>query len=408
MKTIRKMGKGFSGCLLFFLVILIPQNGFAEKPLAPASIFGKNDAALVTRFKGEAVFSHNPDQKLVPASVLKILTSLSAIHYLSPDHRFITEFYLDEQNNLKIKGMGDPLLISELLPDIAKALFQKVNSVNHIILDASAFSSFHIPGTGRSENPYDAPCGALCINFNTVYYKKTPLGIISAEPQTPLINFAKKRIIKQRTASSDRIIFTHKADEAVLYAGHLMAHFLRAAGIKIKGKITTGKVMPADRYLYRFESPFSLLEIIQKLMEYSNNFIANQLLLAMGAKAYGFPGTREKGVLAMKTYAENNLGIKNLEIVEGSGISRENRISPSQMIRILKAFLPYRHTMRRDGNTWYKTGTLSGIRTRAGYISFGKDNLYLFVIMCNTPGKSAESIEKRIAASLFAREKAIP
>ncbi|MCK4620156.1 MAG: D-alanyl-D-alanine carboxypeptidase, partial [Desulfobacterales bacterium] len=59
------------------------------------NLIGDHDAVLVADHQGRIIVSKNADKKLIPASTLKILTSLVAIHYLGPDYRFITEFYLD-------------------------------------------------------------------------------------------------------------------------------------------------------------------------------------------------------------------------------------------------------------------------------------------------------------------------
>jgi D-alanyl-D-alanine carboxypeptidase/D-alanyl-D-alanine-endopeptidase (penicillin-binding protein 4) len=48
--------------------------------------------------------------------------------------------------------------------------------------------------------------------------------------------------------------------------------------------------------------------------------------------------------------------------------------------------------MPRNGRQLYKTGTLHGVHTRAGYIEDAKGELYSFVILINTPGKSPEPI----------------
>ena len=116
--------------------------------------------------------------------------------------------------------------------------------------------------------------------------------------------------------------------------------------------------------------------------------MANQLIIACGAKAYGPPGTLEKGVQAASAYAQNILKIDNIRFVEGSGISRKNRMSAGSFYKILKAFAPYHFLMPRMGKAFFKTGTLSGINTRAGYIENKEGRLYSFVVLLNTPGKS--------------------
>ena len=102
------------------------------------------------------------------------------------------------------------------------------------------------------------------------------------------------------------------------------------------------------------------------------------------------------GIAIASDYAKEMLGIENMRIAEGSGISRDNRISAVQMDKILQEFLPYHYLMRREGREFYKTGTLYGVSTRAGYIKRSNGELYRYVIMLNTPGKSTDALILRL------------
>ena len=362
-----------------------------------ANLIGDQDAVLVADHQGRIIVSKNADKKLIPASTLKTLTSLVAMHYLGPDYRFTTEFYLDNDSNLKIKGYGDPLLTSEILEEISKALGSRLDAehkkIKDIVLDDSYFKQpIIIPGISSSSQPYDAPNGALCANFNTVYFKRLENGkYVSAEEQTPLLPFALRKVRKSKPTMG-RVVLSHKESENTLYFGHLFKYFLEKQGIKSNGSIRLGRVNKDDRLVFKYVSGFSIKKIISKLLEHSNNFTANQLLIAAGAKLYGSPGTLDNGVLAAKNYAEKILDLKDLCIVEGSGISRQNRISAKSLHKIIKAFRSYHNLMQKKGSEFYKTGTLKDISTRVGYIKSNKGELYSFVVMINTPGKTTEVI----------------
>ncbi len=371
------------------------------------TLIGNRDSAFIADHRGKIVFSKNADKQLVPASTLKLLTSLVALNYLGKDYRFTTEFYLDKQSNLKIKGYGDPLLISEIIDQISDILGTKladseISSINDIVLDDSYFTSpIIIPGNSFSPEPYDAPNGALCANFNTINFERGPDGsYISAEPQTPLLPFALKKI-KDASLNKGRIVLSKEKDEIILYAGHLFFYFLKNKGINCNGRVRLGRVhKDNDRLIYKHISKFSLQQIISKLLRYSNNFMANQLLVASGAKLFGSPGSLEKGVAAATRYAKDVLKIEEICLVEGSGLSRKNHISAKMLGRILEEFEEHRILMRRMGREFYKTGTLKGIATRAGYIENNKGELYRFVVMINTPGKSTQNIMVKILKSL--------
>ena len=361
---------------------------------------GKNDAILVTDQQGQILWAKNADKKRIPASILKIFTSLVALHYLGNDYRFPTEFYLDEQSNLKIKGYGDPLLVSEVIIKISQllaVLLQKTQPMKDLAIDDSYFSQpLTIPGISTSSQPYDAPNGALCVNFNTVNFRHTSQGYVSAEPQTPLLPFAIEKI-KASKLTKGRVVFSHDKNEIAIYAGLLFQYFLEKQGIRFTGKIKLARInTKTDRLIFRYDSAYPLVQIVEKLLEHSNNFTTNQLLIATGAEIIGAPGTLAKGVTIARDYAKNMLDIADISIVEGSGISRDNKVSAAQMDRVLQEFLPYHFLMRRDGREYYKTGTLHGISTRAGYIKSAHGGLYRYVIMLNSPNKSAETLIMRL------------
>ena len=90
------------------------------------------------------------------------------------------------------------------------------------------------------------------------------------------------------------------------------------------------------------------------------------------------------------------LQIKEMSIVEGSGISRQNKVTARHMLRVLDKFKPHHRLMRRKGREFYKTGTLNGVSTRAGYIASEDGGLYRYVIMFNTPDKSTAPIMRKL------------
>ena len=380
------------------ILFIAGQLSAAAPPVtAINAMVGENDAVLVTNDTGNQIFSHNIHQKLIPASTLKVLTASAALHYLGPDYRFQTEFYQTEKNDLLIKGYGDPMLISEEVSGIAKALSPKIDQVQDLILDNTYFKiPIGIPGVSANTlQPYNAPNGALCVNFNTVNFQSRNGQIKSAEPQTPMLPAALSRI-KKKNLASGRILLSDESGEALLYAGQLFRYFLTREGIEIQGDIRKGVLDPhRAELIYSHVSEYPLTAVIKNLLEYSNNFMANQVLLAAGAEIHGPPATLEKGVTLLTTYCQNHLGITDIELVEGSGISRRNRVSAVMFDKILDEFKGYDDLMPHTGGIYYKTGTLDGIQTRVGYIK-SKKSLYRFVILLNTKGMRTEPIIREV------------
>ncbi|MBU0994957.1 MAG: D-alanyl-D-alanine carboxypeptidase [Proteobacteria bacterium] len=390
-----------AGCLL---LLFHPSVAVSAQLKDVLSLIGKKDALILEDDQGNTLLSVHADEKRIPASTLKIFTSLFALHYLGDTYRFPTEFYLDPENNLTVKGYGDPLLISESLQEIARALKTQTEFqhtvIQDIILDATWFKQpVLIPGVKASGyDPYNAPNGALCVNFNTVYFKKDKKTghYITAEPQTPLLPFVHERI-KASPFSHERIVLSAENNENTLYAGHLLKFFLEQEGIPCKGGIRPGTVDPAkDKLVYTYTSTVPITEIISKMLYFSNNFIANQLLISAGAKINGPPGTLEKGLESARKYARETLKIDDLSIVEGSGISRQNQISATSMMTLLNKFAPHYLLLKHQGCEYFKTGTLTGISTRVGFILLPDGKKYAFVIIMNTKGQSAEKVVRKI------------
>ncbi len=400
-----------------------------------------NTGVMLTNDKGKILYEKNIEKEFIPASTLKMLTALETIHFLGQNFHFHTDFFIDKNYNLKIKGYGDPLFTSEAIRSLCLQLStilkqHKIITLKSIIIDDSFFSNdIDIPGAGNSYNPYDASVGALCANFNTVFFKYDKLKnkFISAEPQTPLLNFTKKRI-KASMLKKGRIVLTRQ--ESRIYPGLLIEYFLKLHGINIgtrkqanikrkqsNGKINNinnhtsgnkiiklGHINDHDKKILTWESPYTTKEIIKRLLMYSNNFIANQLFLYIGAKESSPPATISKGILVLKKYAKNTLGIRNIKIYEGSGLSRSNRISPKKMMKLLFAFMPYHNLMRHNialtkcskirkilikSEEFYKTGTLEDVRTRVGYFKT-RGRLYPYVIMINQKNCGYQSIKKKL------------
>jgi len=382
------------------MLIKVTPSAAADGSEKVTSLIGPNDSLLVADSESRIIISKNEHKKLVPASILKLLTSLGAFHYLGPDFRYTTEFYLDKHSNLKIKGFGDPLLISEIVNEISDRLSELIGSaiaINDLVVDDSHFNQpLTIPGISSSSQPYDAPNGALCVNFNTVFFRRTRSGYISAETQTPLLPYAAKKI-RARSLKNGRFVLSHLGNENTIYAGKLFQYFLKQHGIQFSGTVAAGRVNETeDKLIYRYVSKFSLEQIISKLLEHSNNFTTNQLFITSGIEALGPPGNLDKGVAAALDYSAKVLQVKNMSIVEGSGISRQNRVSAHHMLRVLDEFEPHHQLMRKRGREYYKTGTLQGVSTRTGYIADKNGGLYRYVVMINTPGKSTKPIMRKL------------
>ena len=135
-------------------------------------------------------------------------------------------------------------------------------------------------------------------------------------------------------------------------------------------------------------------------MDYSNNFIANQLLLATGAVCEGEPATLKKGVEVFKDFLENEIGIYNFSLAEGSGLSRKNSFSPVQMQKLLDAFFFYRGLLPSEDGVFRKTGTLNGIFNLMGYYENKAGEYRQFVIFLSQWENNRDKIIKILKENL--------
>ncbi len=371
---------------LFFL--FHPPDSDAKKCISCERQIKSSDSFLVATSSGKILFEKNAGKQRIPASTLKVLTALAALNHFGPSYRFQTEFYMDPHQNLKIKGYGDPLLISEVLHQIADIVSKRTGSFRNIILDNTYFSSrISVPGCENTTNPYDAPIGALCANFNTIAFKFRKNRPCSTESQTPMVPFMAHQI-RALGLQSGRRTFTHNSKEAALYVGELLRHLLKERGVKTRGTIRFGTVLPSDTLIFTYKSIFPLETVVEKMLHSSSNFMANQIFVALGASVYGPPGTLAKGIRATQAYIKKELGLKHIKLVEGSGLSRQNHLSAYDMLAILEKFKPYRNLLKRQDQVLYKTGSLKGISARTGYIEDPPFAPYYFAVFFNRTGSN--------------------
>ena len=125
----------------------------------------------------------------------------------------------------------------------------------------------------------------------------------------------------------------------------------------------------------------TLSEILTQMLLGSNNYIANQVFLEIGAHRLGGPVSLKKSLqVAREILAEHDLA-EAIHLEEGSGISRGNHFTARGLAKLLHHFAPHADLLRRSrGGSRYKTGTFSGVRTLAGYANTSKHGQVRFVI----------------------------
>jgi len=368
---------------LVLLLLTLPPAIFADKALEKFSSLDNSGLLMLDQF-GRAVLSDHSNDAFIPASTTKLVTAWLALKHWGEDYHFKTRFYLDKSTHtLWIKGSGDPYLVSEELLLIAINLKkQGLKQINAIGLDNSLFqANVLLPGTGRTNNPYDAVPSAIAANFNTIKLKKIKGKIVSAEVQTPLTDYAKS-FSRQLKGRSLRINTGPDVANAEKYFAELLAAFLRKQGVKVGGKIVRGRIVKQPLF-YTHSNSKSLAEMIRAMMKYSTNFLANQLVLVLTAETYQRPVNADDVQRYMEKTLRENFHWQNFTMKDGAGLSRENRLSPAQLVDLLHAFKGWKNLLPEvEQGVFAKSGTMNQISTLAGYI-VNKRHWQPFAVMMN-------------------------
>lgn len=440
------------------VVVVPPDTTRLRKPEAPAfpqasldtllSSSALNGAKVAVQVvsvpDGNTLYARDPGQLLTPASVQKLLTSAAALYWLSPQFQFRTEVRSDG-GDLFLRGGGDPSLTLEDLRDLARDVRRKEpGRIRHLILDGSYLDTL-IFGQGWSLedtlHPYHPTLSAFVCehNFVTLIVRPKERGgfaDVEAVPGSRSVK-VKSRVqvvaegpaeitIRQRMTPrgvtfelTGRIpqgekdeTFTRNVSSPARFSGDLFKESLLAEGIRIRGSVEMGMTPPGAKLLAEHKSQ-PLAGLLRTMNKESDNLYAETVLKTLGAEQYGPPGTAEKGLRAVKAFLDT-LRVKPEEyrLVDGSGLSRSNALSPEVLVRVLAwmyqqfklspefvSTLPMagkdgtliRRLYQVPGLSRAKTGTLKGVSSIAGYAVNKRGEVLAFAILVNGyPGTISE------------------
>jgi D-alanyl-D-alanine carboxypeptidase/D-alanyl-D-alanine-endopeptidase (penicillin-binding protein 4) len=367
--------------LLLAGALLVPAPRAAAGPLEDAlkapALRGARVGALVLRARdGAVLFARDANRPLVPASNMKLLTALASLATFGPSHRFHTLVYampgLDaagRAEKLGVVGGGDPALTSEDWWRMAAELRRAgLRRVGRIVLDDGLFDRerWHPSWGAPTQRAYFAPISALQANYGaftvevragsepgapvrasvdppvaylplvlraTTAARGAPSTIavrrLSADGQEPIV------IDGAIAAGAAPQVFRLSVADGTRYAGSVLALALAANGIVVEGDATQGRVERARAPLLRFEGR-TMAEITTLLLKYSSNPIAEGLAKALAVESSA-PGSFAAGAASTRArLAALGLDLSGLELVDASGLSPRDRVSPRLLADVLR------------------------------------------------------------------------
>lgn len=419
----------------------------------------------------ETFYGKNQGKLLLPASLSKLVTAGAVLKTLHPGAKFKTQILFDPKTSkidqgilsgpIYLKGGGDPSFVSEdmwaLVNDLTRAGVTSVEG--DVIVDDSRFDGVRFGDDRQDERvdrAYDAPVGAMSMNWNSVNVYARPGDKVGeplkvfADVMSPYLKVKNQsRTVasgKGKTLSVERtsekgfngdVIIVNGAlpigsAEAVVYksisqpdswAGYNLVEFLRQRGIAVKGKVKSGAT-PSSALLLASRDSHALSSIVSDMAKWSNNYVAEMLVKNLAAESGEQPATMTTGIAQVRKYLES-AGIKDGEyvFVNAAGLTRKNKLTPEQLGRYLEfvrtdftmfpeylTSLPIagvdgtlrKRMLSSPAERWVraKTGLLTGVVGLAGYAGRANGQVLTFAFIYNGPGKEdkARALFDRLAA----------
>ncbi len=451
--------------VLTLFLVFASQVSFSENIYGLIPKEARNDGKLgvvVMSLKtDQKILEYNPDRLFIPASNQKVITSVSALSLLGTDYRFKTEFYSGGgasngvlYGGLYIKGYGEPSLTTEHLRLIAEEFKRRgIREIKGgIIVDDSYFDGVRY-GKGWKEewkgDFYSPAISALTLNQNTFEIRVYPskpgrIPTVELEPRGTNINIINKAttsyrkggitakwyeegktIVLRGNISPRTSLYSIKTTvgNPALYTGSVFKRTLEEAGIKVSGLVATGEVPNwASAFYTHFSDPLYL--IVTEYNKNSINIIGENLIKTLGAEFKKAPGSWEKGAQVISEFLRKTVGVKDpFTIVDGSGLSPLNQVSPKVITEILRyayknrfiaphfltslpiagvdGTLKHRFsTSEVRGRILAKTGYLNNVRALSGYVFTKGGDVLVFSILANGLGWKAKEFQNDLLSQL--------
>jgi D-alanyl-D-alanine carboxypeptidase/D-alanyl-D-alanine-endopeptidase (penicillin-binding protein 4) len=413
-------------------------------PLSGVSIFVQEVGSVEPLLSISAAKSRNP------ASTIKLLTTWAALEELGPAWTWSTEAYLDGeladgvlQGDLILKGYGDPYFITERLWGFQRQLkLQGLRDIkgnlviddSYFLIEAADTSEFD----GEGLRAYNVPPNALLVNFQAVHFGFRPdqennRVALTVDPVPVNLTIENRLKLKngacggyqngisvkpKNDKTRDHLVITGKfgrdceqyftsrsALTAPTYAYGVFRSLWEEAGGSLTGELLQQNASIEQEPFLSVESP-PLADVITYINKFSNNVMARQLFLTLGAEIDSVPGTLSKSrEVTRLTLKRHGLEFAELVVDNGAGLSRKTRISAEHLGAVLQqaASSPWSAeyissmslpgldgTLRKrftheaaTGQMHLKTGRLRDVYSTAGFVHADSGREYVVVVLQN-------------------------
>jgi D-alanyl-D-alanine carboxypeptidase/D-alanyl-D-alanine-endopeptidase (penicillin-binding protein 4) len=399
---------------LTVLPAVATDTGIAQDPAqvaeqisaeAKAKQLGKESGLFVMDAStGQVLFDQNGAEPLIPASNEKIPTAVGVLSAYDANDRLTTRVTQVGQT-LYLIGAGDPLLASRKPPNSAtEPQYPALTSMKALVRDTAA--AIAATDAGEFDIKYDASLftGPDWGPDWPEYFRTS--GIVS--PVSALI---------VDDGSLDGKWGAKVADPAE-EAGSRFAQMLKQAGVSV-GEVSAGK-SPAEATEVASVTSVPIYEIVGQTLTTSDNDTAEMLFRLAGVKA-GYGGSFSGGARAVQEgLAEIGVSSDGMTFADGSGLSRENRVSAQLLAQILRravnsqdglwslasglavggatGTLRYRFDdqLTSDGGGWVrgKTGTLNYVSSLGGFVQSKSGRVLVFGAIANEAKSSFDASTK--------------
>ncbi len=426
----------------------LPAN--VEAALARGGVPGKAMVAWVEEVEGgRPRLAWQAERPANPASLMKLVTTFAGLDLLGPAFTWSTPVWLQGpvvdgalNGDLVIKGNGDPKLVLEriwlLLRRVRQAGVREIRG--DIVVDRSAFSPGDVNPAdfdGEPLRPYNASADALLLNYRSVLLTITPdiaHGIATVSVDPPLAGVRADATVPLVDGPCDDWRGTLQGDFADPARLAFRGPFQAACGEKVwsiaytdpksyneralvgmwqelGGRLGHGfreGIAPATPPTFELRSP-ALAEVIRDINKLSNNVMAQQLFLTLGATQRG-AGTPDVARDVVRQWLSGRIrgAAAGSVVVNGSGLSRDSRLSALALGRLLQAAwsspvmpelmssLPIagidgtlRKASSAPGRAHLKTGSLRDVVGIAGYVLADSGRRYVVVAIVNDANANA-------------------